>query len=75
MSTIDWKLLIGYEWQDAQEYLADERVEYRVVITKPPRKNGSDHVTDEQEYRVIAVQKSDQEQVAVVVSPLDWTVS
>ena len=73
MNDIDWQLIIGYEWSDAEEYLNEEGVAFTVSTTKPPRK---DVVSDGSgEMRVIAVRRTQTEQLDVVCALSDWTVS
>ncbi len=72
MSSIDWKLVIGYACADAEEYLEEEGISYRLIHTKPPQKQREQDGS--QELRVIAV-RTDRDPLEVICAPIDWTIS
>ncbi len=73
MSSIDWQLIIGYEWPDAENYLQEEGADYSMSVTKPPRKCSASG--EEEELRVIAVRSDDEGHVQVICAATDWTIS
>jgi len=70
LSTVDWNLLIGFTQTEAEEYLKEEDVAFKVILTKPPGKS----LTSEEETRVIAVRNLEAIVELICASP-DWTVS
>ncbi len=70
MTRVDWGLLIGYDLAEAEEYLYEEEVPYRIVATCAPRKKSEQN---HEELRVIGVRMSGSV-VELIVSTVLWSL-
>lgn len=76
MIPIDWSLIVGYNLEDAIEYLKDEGEAYEIKITTAPLKRASNpNVLDRlEELRVISVRKQ-ASVIQLICAEMDWTIS
>ena len=74
MNRIDWNLLLGYPLEDAIEYIKEENIEYRVVVTAPPKKRNNNLGIESEEARIIGIRPAT-DYLELICAMVDWSIS